>query len=251
MKKGAIIKTKEQIDGIRESGRVNDAVLDEVASRIAVGMTTEEINRIVDETTRKLGGIPAPLNYEGFPKSVCTSINDQVCHGIPSPEVVLQDGDIINVDVTTIYKGYYADASRMFLMGNVSPERKRLVEVAKQSIEVGLAEVLPDRHIGDLGHAINDFARKNGYSVVAEVGGHGVGVEFHEEPFVCYVTKRGTGIYLKPGMVFTIEPMINMGKRHVVLDENDWTIWTRDGSDSAQWEVTVAVTEHGYEILAH
>ena len=182
---------------------------------------------------------------------MCTSINDQVCHGIPSPEVVLRDGDIINVDVTTIYKGYYADASRMFLMGNVSPERKRLVEVAKQSIEVGLAEVLPDRHIGDLGHAINDFARKNGYSVVAEVGGHGVGVEFHEEPFVCYVTKRGTGIYLKPGMVFTIEPMINMGKRHVVLDENDWTIWTRDGSDSAQWEVTVAVTEHGYEILAH
>lgn len=245
-----LIKTKEQLDGIRESGKVNTAVLDVVSEKIEVGMSTEEINRIVDETTRKLGGIPAPLHYEGYPKSVCTSVNDQVCHGIPSPDVILRDGDIINVDVTTVYNGYFADASRMFLMGNVSEERKRLVETAKESISVGLKEVLPDRRIGDMGHAINTFARSHGYSVVAEVGGHGVGVKFHEEPFVSYVTKRGTGEYLKPGMVFTIEPMINMGKRHVVLDENDWTIWTRDGSDSAQWEVTVAVTKDGYELLA-
>lgn len=245
-----LIKTKEQLDGIKECGKINTAVLDEVAERIAVGMSTEEINLLVDEATRRFGGIPAPLHYEGFPKSVCTSINDQVCHGIPSPDVFLQDGDIINVDVTTIYNGYYADASRMFLMGKVSEERRRLVETAKESITVGLNEVRPDKRLGDMGHAINAFARSKGYTVVAEVGGHGVGVKFHEEPFVSYVTKRGTGEYLKPGMVFTIEPMINMGKRHVVLDQNDWTIWTRDGSDSAQWEVTVAVTKDGYELLA-
>lgn len=246
-----IIKTKEQIDGIRESGKINNEILDIVASKIEIGMSTEEIDRIVDENTRRLGGIPATLGYEGYPKSVCTSINDQVCHGIPSKDIILEEGDIINVDCTTIYNGFFADASRMFMMGNVSEECKRLVECAKESIQVGLKEVVSGKRIGDLGYAIHQFVKGQGYSVVAEVGGHGVGVHFHEDPFVSYVTKKNTGVELKPGMVFTIEPMINMGKRHVLLDENDWTIWTRDGSDSAQWEVTVAVTETGYEVLAH
>lgn len=244
------VKTEEQLAGIRESGKINNAVLDIVAEKIAVGMSTEEINRLVDETTRRLGGIPAPLHYEGFPKSVCTSVNAQVCHGIPSPEAVLREGDIINVDVTTVYKGYFADASRMFLMGSVSDERRKLVQTAKESLHAGLKEVYPGKHLGDMGFAVYEFVRSRGYSVVAEVGGHGIGIEFHEEPFVSYVTRRGSGPVLSPGMVFTIEPMINMGRRHVVLDENNWTIWTRDGSDSAQWEITVAVTPGGYEVLA-
>lgn len=245
-----IIKTKEQLDGIRESGKINTEILDIVSEQIKVGMSTDDINRIVDENTRRLGGIPAPLGYEGYPKSVCTSINDQVCHGIPSSDILIQDGDIINVDVTTIYRSYYADASRMFMLGNVSEERRKLVDVAYECIKVGLKEVLPGKPIGDLGYAIHRYVKGQGFSVVAEVGGHGVGVSFHEDPFVCYVSKKGTGVTLVPGMVFTIEPMINMGKRHVVLDRNEWTIWTRDGSDSAQWEVTVAVTENGFEVLA-
>lgn len=245
-----IIKTKEQLDGIRESGKVNGEILDIVAEKIKVGMSTEDINRIVDENTRRLGGIPAPLGYEGYPKSVCTSINDQVCHGIPSSNVWLRDGDIINVDVTTIYHGYYADASRMFMMGTVTEVRKRLVDTAYESIRVGLKEVYPGKKIGDMGYAIHQYVKGQGFSVVAEVGGHGVGVHFHEDPFVSYVSKKDTGVTLTPGMVFTIEPMINMGKRHVVLDQNNWTIWTRDGSDSAQWELTIAVTKDGYEVLA-
>lgn len=245
-----IIKTKEQLDGIRESGKVNGEILDIVAEKIKVGMSTEDINRIVDENTRRLGGIPAPLGYEGYPKSVCTSINDQVCHGIPSSDVSLRDGDIINVDVTTIYHGYYADASRMFMMGTVTEARKRLVDTAYESIRMGLKEVYPGKKIGDMGYSIHQYVKGQGFSVVAEVGGHGVGVHFHEDPFVSYVSKKDTGVTLTPGMVFTIEPMINMGKRHVVLDQNNWTIWTRDGSDSAQWELTIAVTKDGYEVLA-
>ena len=246
-----MIKNPAQIEGIREAGKVNNAILDEVAAKIKLGMSTEEINSIVVEATARLGGIAAPLNYEGFPKSVCTSINDQVCHGIPSEEDVLEDGDIINVDVTTIYKGFYADASRMFLIGDVLPEDRELVEVAREAIDIGLSAVKPWACLGDVGQAINDFAKKHGYSVVREIGGHGVGIEFHEDPWVSYVSKKNTGYVLAPGMVFTIEPMINEGRAEIFIDEsNEWTVYTEDGSYSAQWEVTVAVTENGYEILA-
>ena len=246
-----MIKNAAQVEGIREAGKVNNAILDEVASKIKMGMSTEEINSIVVEATARLGGIAAPLNYEGFPKSVCTSINDQVCHGIPSAEDILEDGDIVNVDVTTIYKGYYADASRMFLIGDVLPEDKELVKAAREAIDVGLSVVKPWNCLGDVGQAINDFAKAHGYSVVREIGGHGVGLEFHEDPWVSYVSKKNTGYVLAPGMVFTIEPMINEGRADIFIDEsNDWTVYTEDGSYSAQWEVTVAVTEDGYEVLA-
>lgn len=247
-----IIKNEAQIQGIRDSSKINIAVLDYVAEHIRIGMSTEEINTLVYDKTLELGGIPAPLNYEGFPKSVCTSIGSQVCHGIPSTEDVLEDGDIINVDVSTIYKGYFSDSSRMFMIGNVHPEVKRLVEVTKESINVGLSQVIPWRPIGNVGAAINEFAQKNGYTVVREIGGHGVGLEFHEEPFVSFVSDWDTGMIMAPGMVFTIEPMINMGEPDIFIDaDNDWTVYTDDGMPSAQWEVTVLVTEEGYEILTY
>ncbi len=247
------IKNEAQIAGIHESGKVNVAVLDYVAEHIAVGMSTEEIDRMVYEKTVELGGIPAPLNYEGFPKSVCVSINNQVCHGIPSKEVLLAEGDIVNVDVSTIYQGYFSDSSRMFCLGEVSKERRHLVDVARNAIFVGLNAVKPWKRFGDLGAAINSYVESQGYSVVIDVGGHGVGLEFHEDPYVCYVTEANTGMVMAPGMVFTIEPMVNGGGPDIYIDdENGWTIYTDDDSDSAQWEVTVVVrdNEKGYEILA-
>lgn len=247
-----ILKNGEQIEGIRDSGKINTAVLDYVAEHIREGMTTEEIDRLVHEKTEELGGIPAPLGYEGFPKSVCTSINEQVCHGIPSEDIVLKDGDIINVDVSTIYNGYFSDSSRMFCIGNVSDEKKKLVDVTKECVELGLAQVKPWGFMGDMGQAVHDHAVKNGYSVVREIGGHGVGLEFHEEPFVSYVTKKGTEMLLVPGMVFTIEPMVNMGTDEVYTDGGDnWSVYTADGLPSAQWEIQVLVTETGYEVLAY
>ena len=245
------IKYKAHIEAIRESAKINVAVLDYVAENIREGMTTEEINQLVDSKTRELGGIPAPLGYEGFPKSVCTSINDEVCHGIPDSNMILKDGDIINVDCTTILDGYYADASRMFLIGNVSDEAKRLVEVAKESIDLVVKNLKPYSQVGDLGYMISKYSHKNGYTVVREVGGHGVGNDFHEEPFIAHVGKKGEGMVLAPGMVFTIEPMVNEGARQVYLDAiNIWTIYTADGSLSAQWEYTVLMTDDGLEILA-
>ncbi|MDF2804714.1 MAG: Methionine aminopeptidase [Anaerocolumna sp.] len=247
-----IIKTPEQIDKIKESCKINIAVLDYVGENIKAGMNTEEINQMVHNKTTELGGIPAPLGYNGFPKSLCTSINDQVCHGIPSEDVILQDGDIINIDVSTIYNGYFSDSSRMFLIGEVSEEKKRLVEVAKECVELGLKEVKPWGFLGDMGQAVHDHAKKNGYSIVREIGGHGVGLEFHEEPWVSYVSKKGTQMLLVPGMIFTIEPMVNMGEDDIYIDEVDnWQVYTEDGAPSAQWEVMVLVTETGYEILAY
>ena len=247
----AMIKNPEQIAAIRESAKINVSGLDYVAEHICAGISTEQIDLWVYEQTTHRGGIPAPLNYEGFPKSVCTSVNDQVCHGIPSADVILKDGDIINVDVSTIYKGYYSDSSRMFCIGEVSPEKKRLVEVTKQAIEEGLKQVRPWGHLGDMGQAINDYATANGYTVVREIGGHGVGLEFHEDPWVSFVSKKGTEMLMVPGMIFTIEPMINMGKADIFVDaENDWTIYTDDGMPSAQWEIQVLITEDGYEILS-
>lgn len=248
----SIIKNPDQIAKIRESAKINIAVLDYVTEHIHAGVTTEEIDQWVYNVTTKMGGIPAPLNYEGFPKSVCTSINDVVCHGIPDPDVVLQNGDIINVDVSTNLNGYYSDSSRMYCIGEVSPEKKRLVEVTKQSLQVGLEQVKPWGFLGDMGQAIHDFARENGYSVVRQIGGHGIGLEFHEEPWVSYVSKRGTEMMMVPGMIFTIEPMINMGSDEIFTDEDDgWTVYTADGKPSAQWEIQVLVTEDGYELISY
>ena len=247
-----IIKTPEQIEGIRASSKINIAVLDYVAEHIHAGMTTEEIDQLVYSKTKELGGIPAPLNYEGFPKSVCTSINDIVCHGIPSEDVVLKDGDIINVDVSTIYNGYFSDSSRMFCIGEVSEEAKKLVNVAKDCITEGLKHVKPWGFLGDMGQAVNDYCKAHGCSVVVEIGGHGIGLEFHEEPFVSYVSNRGEEMLMVPGMVFTIEPMVNAGEADVVMMEgDDWTVYTADGSLSAQWEITVLITDDGYEILTY
>lgn len=247
-----LIKTPEQIAGIRESGKVNIAVLDYVAENIHVGMSTEEIDRLVESKTRELGGIPAPLGYEGFPKSVCTSINDQVCHGIPSEDIILQEGDIVNVDVSTIYNGYFSDSSRMFIIGKTTPEKEKLVRVAKECIEKGLEQVKPWNFLGDMSDAINRHAQENGYSIVVDIGGHGIGLEFHEDPYVCYVAPKGTEMLMVPGFVFTIEPMVNAGTEDIYVDDSDgWGVYTEDGMPSAQWEVTVAVTEDGYEILAY
>ena len=247
-----MIKTPEQIEGIRESSVINIAVLDEVTKIMKPGVTTEEIDRLVYKVTTRMGGIPAPLNYAGFPKSVCTSINEVVCHGIPSPEVVLREGDIVNVDVSTVYKGYFSDSSRMFCIGEVSEEKKKLVRVAKECMELGIQQVKPWNFLGDMAQAVNDHAKEGGYSVVVDIGGHGVGLEFHEEPFVSYVTRAGTEMLMVPGMVFTIEPMVNAGTSEIYIDDSDgWTVYTEDGMPSAQWEVTVAVTEDGHEILTY
>lgn len=247
-----LIKTPEQIEGIRRSGVVNTGVLDLVAQEIKEGMSTAAIDKMVYEYTMDHGAIPAPLNYEGFPKSVCTSINEVVCHGIPSEHEILRDGDIINVDVSTILDGYYSDASRMFMIGNVSPEKRRLVEVTKECLEIGREAAKPFGFVGDIGHAIQKHAEKNGYSVVRDLCGHGVGLAFHEEPEVCHFGRKGTGMLLVPGMVFTIEPMINMGTWHVFIDEADgWTVVTEDELPSAQWEHTFVMTETGLEVLTH
>ena len=245
-----LIKTPKDIEGIKKSAVINMAVLDEIGEKIHAGMSTQEIDDIVYSTTTKMGGIPADLNYEGFPKSVCTSINEEVCHGIPSEDIILQDGDIINVDCSTILDGYYSDSSRMFCIGNVSPEKKRLVDVTKECLEEGLKAVKPWTPIGDMGHAVHQHALKNGYTVVKEIGGHGCGNDFHEEPFVSFVSKPGTGMIMVPGMVFTIEPMVNMGTDEIFCDDdNGWTVYTADMKPSAQWEVELVVTETGYELL--
>ena len=247
-----IIKTQGQIDKIRESAKINIHVLDYVAEHIKAGVTTEQVDQWVYQETVKYGGIPAPLHYEGFPKSVCTSLNSQVCHGIPSSKVVLREGDIVNVDVSTNYQGYYSDSSRMFCIGQVSEENRRLVQVAKECVQLGLEQVKPWGFLGDMGQAVNDHARKNGYSVVREIGGHGIGLKFHELPWVSYVSKRGTQMMMAPGMIFTIEPMVNMGKPQVYVNHSDgWTVCTKDGKPSAQWEIQVLVTDTGYEVLAY
>ena len=250
-----LIKTEEQIAGIRKAGVLNTAVLDHVAEHIHEGMTTLEIDRLVYDFTTKHGGIPAPLNYEGFPKSCCTSMNDVVCHGIPSKDDVLEEGDIVNVDCTTILDGYYADASRMFVIGKAEPEVQKLVDVAWDCLKVG-EQVCQEPYVfmGDLGNAIAKLAHKNGFTVVRDYCGHGVGLAFHEEPDIMHYGRKGTGMLLVPGMVFTIEPMINEGDWEVCGDEEDETGWialTEDCGLSAQWEHTYVMTEHGVEILTH
>lgn len=245
-----MLKTPEQIEAIKKSAALNTAVLDHVAANIKAGMSTADIDKLVYDYTTAHGGIPAPLGYEGFPKSVCTSLNNEVCHGIPDEEIILEEGDIINVDVSTILDGYYSDASRMFAIGEVSEEAKRLLKVTEECVELGLAAAKPWGHLGDIAHAINSHAQKHGYSVVEEIGGHGIGLEFHEEPFVSYVTPAGTEMVLVPGMIFTIEPMINEGSPEFFIDmDNGWTVYTEDDGLSAQIEYMVLVTETGVEVL--
>ena len=245
-----LLRTQEQIEGIRASARINTALLDYVAENIREGMTTADIDHLVYCFTTDHDAIPAPFLFEGFPKSVCTSINDVVCHGIPSTHEVLKNGDIINVDVSTIYRGYYSDASRMFLIGDVTPEMRRLVQVTKECRDIGVQTAQPWTRLGDVGAAIQEHAEKNGYSVVRDLCGHGCGVKFHEEPDVEHFGKRGTGMLIVPGMTFTIEPMINMGRYDVYIDEADgWTVLTDDGLPSAQWESQILITETGNEIL--
>jgi len=247
-----IIKNVKQLEGIRESGKINTWVLNEVSQIIKAGMSTEEIDRLVNRLILSKGAIPATLGYQGYPKSACTSVNHEICHGIPDKDVILKDGDIINVDITTIYQGYFADASRMFMIGNVSSVARRLVAVTKECLELGIQAVKPWGHLGDIGDAVWTHAKANGYTVMADIGGHGTGLEFHEEPYVCHIGYAGEGMVLVPGMVFTIEPMINEGTDEFYTDEeNGWTVYTADGKLSAQWEHTIAVTEEGIEILTH
>ncbi len=247
-----LVKNEEQIQKIKESAKINNAVLDLVSEKIKEGMSTEDIDKIVYDYTVSQGAIPAPLNYGGFPKSVCTSINEEVCHGIPDENIILRDGDIINVDVSTIKDGYYSDASRMFMIGNVSEEAKRLVEVSKECLQKGIEAVKPWGFLGDIGAAVQEHAEKNGYSVVRDFGGHGIGLEFHEDPFVAHVGEKGEGMVLVPGMMFTIEPMINQGDYGVFVDaDNDWTAITEDGSLSSQWEHMILVTEDGIELISY
>lgn len=247
-----MIKNKEQIEGIKKCAEINNALLDLLESSVKEGMTTEEINTLANDFTYSHGAIPADLDYQGFPKSLCTSVNNEVCHGIPSEDVILKNGDIINVDVTTIFEGYYSDASRMFEIGSVSDDAKKLVKISKECLEKGIAAVKPWKStIGDIGYAVQTHAESNGYSVVREFGGHGVGLAIHEEPFIAHFGDAGTDMLIVPGMVFTIEPMINAGKRDLFIDKsNGWTAFTADGSLSAQWEHTLLVTEDGVEILS-
>ena len=245
-----LIKTPEQIEGIRRSGVVNTGVLDLVEQEIHAGMSTADIDKLVYDYTPHHGAIPAPLNYEGFPKSVCTSINEVVCHGIPNENEILREGDIINVDVSTILDGYYSDASRMFIIGKTTPEKEKLVRVTKECLAIGAEAAKPYGFIGDIGKAIEKHAKRNGFSVVRDLCGHGVGLEFHEEPEVNHYNTHEKGMLLVPGMVFTIEPMINMGTWQVFIDEADgWTVVTEDELPSAQWEHTFVMTEHGLEVL--
>lgn len=246
-----LLKTPADIEGIKKSAVINIGVLDYVAEHIGVGTTTGEIDRWVHDYTVEHGGIPADLGYEGFPNSVCTSVNEVVCHGIPSDDHVLQAGDIVNVDCSTILDGYYSDSSRMFCIGEVSAERQRLVDETKKALEAGLAAVKPWGFIGDVGAAVKAYANSCGFTVVREFGGHGIGLDFHEDPFVSHVSQAGTGMVLVPGLTFTIEPMINAGAQEIdMTDPNGWTVRTADGSDTAQWEVQLVVTEDGYELLS-
>lgn len=242
------LKEKEDIEGIRRAGQLVLQLLRLVKDEIRPGITTDDINNLVHEFTIKNNAIPAPLNYRGFPKSVCVSVNEVVCHGIPDKRL-LKDGDIVNVDVTPILNGYYADANQTFFVGSPSSEARKIVRVARESLRVGRSMVRPGNTIGDIGWAIQKYAEGEGCSVVREFVGHGVGFEFHEPPEVPHYGLKGKGIGLVPGMVFTVEPMINLGRRNILTLEDKWTVVTEDGSLSAQFEQTLVVTENGYESL--
>ncbi len=243
------LKSTREIEGIRVASQMAAETLLLVGEKIRPGMTTEEIDRIVHDDTVRRDAYPAPLNYKGFPKSVCTSVNDVVCHGIPGPQV-LKNGDIVNVDVTTFYKGFYGDTSATFYIGTPSAQARHVVEVCRQALELGIAEVKDGARFGDIGAAIQQYVESQGCSVVRDFVGHGIGRRFHEPPQVKHYGKRGAGDRIRAGMVFTIEPMVNVGNFEVEIDPSDkWTVRTSDGSLSAQFEHTIAVTKAGAEVL--
>jgi methionyl aminopeptidase len=242
------LKSALEIEAIRRAGRLVVDTLDLAESRLKPGITTDDINTLVHAFTLKNEATPAPLNYRGYPKSVCVSVNDVICHGIPGPRI-LQDGDIVNVDVTSILNGYYADANKTYYIGTPDANARKIVEVARQSLKEGMAMVRPGNTIGDIGWAIQAFAENQGCSVVREFVGHGVGLDFHEPPQIPHFGRRGDGVQLVPGMVFTIEPMINLGGHELIVLDDQWTAVTKDGSLSAQFEQTILVTEDGYESL--
>lgn len=242
------LKTPEAIEAIRRAGRLVIETLNLVESHLKVGITTDSINTLVHQFTLENGATPAPLNYRGFPKSVCVSVNEEICHGIPG-ERVLKDGDIVNIDVTSILNGYYADANKTFFIGQPDRDARKIVTVTRQSLKEGLAMVRPGNTVGDIGWAIQSYAESHGCSVVRDFVGHGVGYDFHEPPQIPHFGRRGTGVQLIPGMVFTIEPMINLGGHELIILDDQWTAVTKDHSLSAQFEQTVLVTENGYESL--
>jgi methionyl aminopeptidase len=243
------IKTPEEIEKMRVAGRLAAEQLRMIAPHVKPGVTTNELNDIChDYTINEQQAIPAPLNYHGFPKSICTSVNHQVCHGIPSDKT-LKNGDIINIDVTVIKDGYHGDTSKMFYVGEPSILAQRVCQVSHACMKIGIEMVKPGAHLGDIGHAIQKHAEANNCAIVREYCGHGIGKQFHEEPQVLHYGQPGTGVILEPGMIFTIEPMVNTGKRHVKLLPDGWTVVTKDRSLSAQWEHTILVTEDGYEAL--
>jgi methionyl aminopeptidase len=243
------IKTEQEIEAMRRVGRMAAETLVRVGEMLRPGITTEDINAFVHEDTLRRGAVPAPLNYKGFPKSVCTSVNEVVCHGIPNPRQVLREGDIINVDVTHIFNGFHGDTSATFYIGKPSKEAIEVTEVARRALELGIAEVRPGARIGDIGAAIQEFAEGRGLSVVRDFVGHGIGRSFHCEPQVSHVGQRGRGPRMRPGMTFTIEPMINLGTYKCEILEDNWTAVTLDQKLSAQFEHTVLVTETGHEVL--
>lgn len=246
--KKKLIKTPAQINGIRKSCQLTSLILDKLTDVIKLGMTTNDINDWVHQETLKHGAIPAPLHYNGFPKSICTSLNDVICHGIPD-QTKLRDGDILNVDVSCILDGYYGDSCRMYTVGQISEEAKQLCDVTKECLYLAIDQVKPYVSISVIGDTIQEHAQKFGYSVVEAFGGHGIGTVFHDDPFVFHFSRPEKQMIMAPGMVFTIEPMINAGKHHCKVLADDWTAVTRDGSLSAQWEHTVLVTHSGVEVL--
>jgi methionyl aminopeptidase len=244
------IKTPAQQEQMRTAGRLAAEVLDMIGPYVVPGVTTDELNaRCHDYIVNVQQAIPAPLNYRGFPKSICTSVNHVVCHGIPSPDKRLKQGDIVNVDVTVIKDGWHGDTSRMYAVGKIAPSAQRLVDITHEAMWIGIRQVRPGAHLGDIGAAIQTFVEPQHLSIVREYCGHGIGQIFHEDPQVLHYGERGQGLQLQAGMTFTVEPMVNAGKRHVRLLPDGWTVITKDHSLSAQWEHTVLVTDTGYEVL--
>lgn len=243
------IKSSREIEIMKKSCQLAAKTLNHIEEKLEVGMSTEDVNQICHEFITSHGAYPSPLNYHGFPKSVCTSLNEVICHGIPSKKDILKDGDLLNIDVTTFLNKFHGDTNRTFFIGNVAPELKKLTKVTYECMMAGIEVCRPGARLGDVGAIIEEMAHDNGYSVVQEYCGHGIGREFHEDPQVLHYGKKGTGVELKPGMTFTIEPMINLGKRHCKLLKDGWTVLTKDGKPSAQFEHTILITEGGYEIL--
>ncbi|MDQ7008686.1 MAG: type I methionyl aminopeptidase [Candidatus Gracilibacteria bacterium] len=249
MKEKIIIKSPKQIEGIRKASNLTARTLDMIGEFVKAGISTEELDNICNEFILKNGGISACIGYHGFPKYTCISLNDTVCHGIPSKGQVLKEGDILNIDVTSIVDGYFGDASRMFTVGEITLKSDKLIKAAHDAWKIGIEQIKPGNHFGDIGYYIARHVEPLGYSIVMDYTGHGVGINFHEAPHVFHKAKKGSGEEIKPGMIFTVEPMINVGKHQSKLLKDNWTVKTKDGSFSAQWEHTILVTETGYEIL--